>query len=74
MKNYTVNIFNKNTRDLCTCYTIEEENRTIARLQAIGKFRRDFPELKETDVIGVATESKRNIVPIQSPTKWQFVD
>lgn len=73
MKNYTVNIFNKRTRELYTCYTIEEETKTIARLQAIGRFRRDFSELEKEEVVGIATESKRNIVSVQSPTKWQFI-
>lgn len=73
MKNYAVSILNKKTREHITTYTIEDDSDMIARMRGIGKFRREHEEYKNIDVIGIAKESTRTIVPLQEPKKWEYI-
>lgn len=72
MKNFIVNIQDKNTKEDITSYTVEEETSTVARLLAVGKFRREFPTYSKTQVVGIAKESERKIIKIQEPKLWEY--
>lgn len=71
MKNYIVTIFDKETNEQLTEYNIEEETYTIARLLGIGRYKREFPD--SDDIRVVAKESKRKIIQVQEPNKWEFI-
>lgn len=71
MRNYIVSIYSGDEKIID--YNIEEENRTVARLLSIGKFKKDFPDYKEKNIRYIAKESKRKIVAVQEPKKWEFI-
>lgn len=73
MKNFQVDIFNLENKELLATYTKESDNNVIATREVIKKFRSDYPQLKDTRINTLTRPSKRNIVPVQEPANWEFI-
>jgi hypothetical protein len=74
MNNYLVKIKSEVTKEVLTEYTLLEEKKSHAWFLGKGKFRREYPQFSDTRIIVEVEETKRNLIPIQDPQKWEFIN
>lgn len=71
---FNVTVINRSTGTLIKNYLIEDDNMVSAKYRGRGKFYKEFPEHRDTNVtIRVKMVTNKNQITVQEPRKWELI-